>query len=96
LIVVCQSGLEAIWAACITPLIAWNKHAGVAASYVIGTMVAILVIVGILSAGGTLAQSVTVLAVTFGLLAVDAVIRLRRVLHPIVGAELSPGVGQIP
>jgi O-antigen/teichoic acid export membrane protein len=96
LIVVCQSGLEAIWAACITPLIAWNKHAGVAASYVIGTMVAILAIAGILSAGGTLAQSVTVLAVTFGLLAVDAVIRLRRVLHPIVGAELSPGVGQIP
>jgi O-antigen/teichoic acid export membrane protein len=95
LIVVCQSGLEAIWAACITPLIAWNKHAGVAASYMVGTSLGILAVAGILSAGGNLAQSVTVLAVMFAVLAVDAVIRLRRVLGPIVGAELSPRVGQI-
>jgi hypothetical protein len=96
LTVVCQSGMEAIWAACITPLIAWNKHAGVAASYVVGTTIAILAVTGILSAGGSLAQSISSLVVLFAVLAIDAIIRLRRVLRPIVGAEFSAGIGQVP
>lgn len=96
LIVVCQSGLEAIWAACITPLIAWNKHAGVAAIYVVGTAIAILVVAGILSAGGSLAQSLTVLPVLFALLAIDAAVRLRRVFIPIRAANLSSQIGQTP
>jgi O-antigen/teichoic acid export membrane protein len=96
LTVVCQSALESVWAACITPLIAWNKHAGVAASYVGGTAVAVLGVAGILSAGGSLAQSMTVLAAMYGLLAIDAVIRLRRVLRPMFDARLSTEVGQVP
>jgi O-antigen/teichoic acid export membrane protein len=93
--VVFQSGLEAIWAACITPLIAWNKHAGVAGSYVVGAAVTIVAIAGILVAGGNLAQSVTALAFLFGILAVDTIIRLRRVLHSMI-AGVPVESGPIP
>jgi len=95
LIVVCQSALETVWAACITPLTAWNKHSGVAAFYVAGTAMAMLAIVGILSAGGSLAQAVAVPAVMFAGLSIDAVMRLRRALRPMLGMELSSAIRQI-
>lgn len=80
LIVVFQSTLEVTWAACITPLIAWNRHTGIAMAYVLGASAAILAVAGILAHGGTVENSALVLAALFGVLSVDAMIRLRRVL----------------
>jgi len=79
-IVLIQSSLEVIWAACITPLIAWNRHSGIAAAYVVAAAVAISVICGMLSRGYTLQNSAAVLACLFGVLSIDAAIRLRRVI----------------
>jgi O-antigen/teichoic acid export membrane protein len=95
LIVVCQSALETIWSACVTPLIAWNKHSGVAAFYVAGTAITILAIGIILSTGGGLEQAVAIPAIMFAGLSIDAVMRLRRALRPMMNIELSSAIRQI-
>ena len=80
MIVLCQSSLEAAWGMFLTPLMALNKHGGVAVSYVIGASIALLIVIGILSAGGSLEHSATILLILFAVLAIDAFFRLRDVL----------------
>jgi len=94
LMVIVQSALEIVWAACLTPLVAWNRHAGVAITYCIGASVAILAIVVILATGGTLERSASVLAVLFGVLSIDAILRLRRILHSALLPLSAIGTGQ--
>ena len=81
LIVVCQSTLETLWAACTTPLIAWNKHIGIAMTYVVGALVAILAIAGLLYKGYSLEAPALVLTGLFGILSIDAAVRLRNIMH---------------
>jgi O-antigen/teichoic acid export membrane protein len=92
LIVVVQSALETVWAAAITPLIAWNRHSGVAACYVALSLFAMVAIALVLSAGGSLAHAVAMLAILFALLSIDALMRLRRLLRPPESHGLTAGI----